>query len=94
MEASPAGGKIIIRLQYQPGHIEISVQDHGAGMSPEVIESARSPYFTTKKQGSGMGLAVVEKIVEELDGQLVLYSGPNEGTTATIILKDEHPNEG
>lgn len=94
IEASPLGNRIILRLTHRSEQIEISVQDYGSGMSMDVIKSARSPYFTTKEKGSGMGLAVVEKIVDELGGQLVIDSEPDAGTTATIILKDEHPNAG
>ena len=64
----------------------LEVRDDGPGMSPELLERARSVYFTTKASGTGLGLAIVERIAEESDGHFVLESAVDVGTTAGIWL--------
>jgi len=89
IDASRPGGKIILSLTLQTQLVNISVRDFGAGMSPETMRSARMPYFTTKDKGSGLGLAVVEKTISELGGQVLIDSKPNHGTTVSILLPVE-----
>ena len=85
IEASPTHETIVLGLDNENG-IAVYVKDNGPGMSEEILRSARIPYFTTKEKGSGIGLAVVEKIANELNGQLIIQSGQNEGTKVTILL--------
>jgi PAS domain S-box-containing protein len=67
--------------------VELSVQDSGAGIAPEVMERMFEPFFTTKEagRGSGMGLAMVHGIVHEHVGHIQVNSGPS-GTTFRIFL--------
>ncbi len=89
IDASRPGGRIVLSLTLQAQLVNISVRDFGAGMSPETMRSARMPYFTTKDKGSGLGLAVVEKTISELGGQVLIDSKPNHGTTVSILLPVE-----
>ncbi|HOP08106.1 MAG TPA: ATP-binding protein [candidate division Zixibacteria bacterium] len=66
--------------------IHLCVRDSGRGMNPETVESARLPYFSTKQQGHGLGLAIVEKIVTDAGGTLTIQSEPDLGTQITISL--------
>ena len=86
VDASNSGGKITLRLRHETNHLIVQVQDFGCGMSEETISSARIPYFTTKEKGTGLGLAVVEKIISELEGNLNIDSSEGKGTTVTITL--------
>lgn len=88
VEATDAGGIIELSLEVSDA-VHIRIKDNGAGMTPEILDQARMPYFSTKDSGSGIGLAVVEKIVGELGGQLSITSSPESGTTIEISLMRE-----
>lgn len=66
--------------------IQISVEDNGSGMSEEVKSQAFSPFYTTKAQGTGLGLAVVFAVVKAHGGRVHLESTPSVGTTVTLYL--------
>lgn len=86
VDASSPGDRIELKLTVGSDSVAISVTDTGCGMPSEVAASARMPYFTTKEKGNGLGLAIVEKIVNELGGRLLIESDEGQGTTATIEL--------
>lgn len=85
-----------------PGeYVEITVEDSGSGISPEVLPKIFDPYYTTKKTGSGLGLAVVYSIIKNHDGRIFVDSEPGKGAKFTILLpaadeellKDKHEAE-
>jgi len=67
-------------------HLEISFEDNGTGISVEDMAHITEPYFTRKKNGTGLGLFIVQRILHEHGGQLELLSEPGRGTTARILL--------
>lgn len=72
-----------------PGlYVRLRVTDTGIGMSPEVLEHAFDPFFTTRPvgEGTGLGLATIYGIVTEAGGQVEIYSEPGRGTTVTMLL--------
>jgi PAS domain S-box-containing protein len=102
-DAMPSGGELHIatvnsfltpedssqHISVQSGpHVEITVRDTGAGMSPEVMKRIFDPFFTTKKAGlgTGLGLAVVYGIVKSHGGSIHAVSAPGQGTTFRILL--------
>jgi len=85
-DACRPGDRITVSLQCGRDTAEIVVADTGPGMDSTTLASARLPYFTTKPQGNGLGLAIVEKSMAELGGQLKVESTANQGTTVTIAL--------
>jgi PAS domain S-box-containing protein len=69
------------------GEVEILVRDNGVGMSAEVRDRIFTPFFSTKDtKGTGMGLAVVSRIVSSHEGKTVVVSEPNRGTTFRVSL--------
>lgn len=67
--------------------VRLAVSDNGKGMSAEVATRACEPYFTTKGQlGTGLGLATVKAIVDDLSGFMLLQSEPRQGTTVEVFL--------
>ncbi len=66
--------------------IQISIEDNGKGMSEEVKTQAFLPFYTTKAQGTGLGLAVVFAVVKAHGGKVHLESIPNEGTQVHLYL--------
>ena len=59
-------------------------------MAPELTDRIFNPFFTTKPQGSGLGLAVVRKIVDAHEGRIDVTSAVNQGTCFTVTLPVEH----
>ena len=83
----PKGGRIAIRTRVaEPGWVEILIADTGAGISPEVLEKIFAPFFTTKARGTGLGLAVVRKVVDRHGGRIEVESKVGVGTTFKIHL--------
>jgi signal transduction histidine kinase len=68
------------------GAAVVKIADRGAGMTPDVLERIRKPYFTTKEGGSGLGIAVARGIIEQHGGALRYESTSGRGTTATVTL--------
>lgn len=66
--------------------IEIEFSDNGAGISQENLSKVFEPYFTTKVDGTGFGLALAHKIVKDHNGKINIYSKENMGTTFRILL--------
>jgi signal transduction histidine kinase len=75
------------------GHIEIQVEDNGEGMPEDVKKRVFMPFFSTKeKKGTGMGLAVVSRIVESHEGNVYVESEPGKGTTFRVLLPIQGPS--
>lgn len=62
------------------------VSDAGCGISPEVLERIFEPFYTTKPKGTGLGLAMVHRIIEAHGGQISVRSDPGIGTEVRILL--------
>ncbi len=97
-QAMPAGGKLFVNMQnvqveeqqipQLPAgrYVRIDIRDEGVGIKPEFLERIFAPYFTTKKDGQGLGLATCYSIVDKHEGHISVESTPNVGTTFTIHL--------
>ena len=70
-----------------PGHYAVmSVTDTGAGMTPDVRDRLFEPFYSTKENGSGLGLLSVRRAIESMNGWIRVYSEPNQGTCARLYL--------
>jgi PAS domain S-box-containing protein len=75
-------------------YVEFEVRDNGTGIKPEHVEKIWDPFFTTKKHGTGLGLATVLSIVRKLGGEIGLQSTLGEGTVFSVFLpKADQPVE-
>ncbi len=92
IDATPQNGKIFINTQNQEKangaieFIQIQVSDTGSGIPKEDLTRIFTPFYTTKKEGSGIGLAMTQQIVVKHGGSIVVHSKVNEGTTFTVSL--------
>lgn len=86
LQAMPSGGKLIARAHSVDSQVEVVISDTGAGISQESLGKVFEPYFSTKKDGFGLGLAVTKKIVEDHHGTIDVRSQVNRGTTFTLRL--------
>jgi signal transduction histidine kinase len=90
LEAMGPGGHLHIEVSMQRAgrnhDLQILIKNDGAPIPTEHVGKVFEPYFTTKRAGTGLGLATVKKIVEEHHGQISIASGPGQGTTVIIHL--------
>jgi signal transduction histidine kinase len=77
-----SGGELTVKSELQDGQLEFSVSDTGVGLPPEKMDQIFAAFFTTKPQGSGMGLAISRSIVESHGGRL--WASANSGGGATF----------
>src|SRR5262249_17978365 len=68
------------------GGVEVSVRDDGSGVAPENVPKLFQPYFTTKTYGTGLGLFVTRKLVQEHGGAVTFESKVGEGTVFRVYL--------
>jgi two-component system sensor histidine kinase PilS (NtrC family) len=83
-----AGEKDTIRitLHRREPYVVMEVADRGSGIDPRDLDQIFEPFFTTKDKGTGLGLATVQRVVSQHDGQITVRSHPGHGTTFTIRL--------
>ncbi len=85
-QSMPDGGILTISVEADDGLGVVSVTDTGVGIAPEQRESVFRPFFSTKEGGSGLGLSITRRIIQEHGGTLTLQSTPGEGTTFVVRL--------
>jgi len=88
--ATEQGGKLIITTKETEGEVLISIADTGTGISEEDLNKIFEPYFTTKNNGTGLGLTVVFKVIKEHLGEINVTSREGEGSVFTISLPIPH----
>ena len=86
LEAMPDGGALKIVFGVGDAFVEIAFSDTGKGISPDELGRVFEPYHTTKAKGTGLGLMIVQRIIEDHGGEIELSSKPNEGTCFKIRL--------
>jgi signal transduction histidine kinase len=86
VEAISQRGELAVTIGRHGPVAAIAVRDSGAGMSRETVERIFDLYFSTKDGGTGLGLPITKKIVEEHGGAIRIASEPGRGTTVTIEL--------
>jgi two-component system sensor histidine kinase HydH len=86
LQATSPGGHVVLRVSGDKRRLEVSVSDDGEGMSPETREKAFTPFFTTREEGTGLGLPLVRRIAEQHGGSVEVSSAPGEGTTVTMVF--------
>jgi len=86
IQAMPGGGTLSLAVRRASGGVVTEVRDTGAGIPPEIRERLFEPFFTTRRNGTGLGLPIALRIVEAHSGDLRIESHPDSGTTATIWL--------
>ena len=101
IEAMPQGGQLAIEtrklktvnrfVNQRPGSsiVEVRFTDTGVGITPEEMERIFYPFFTTKQKGSGLGLSIVHRIIEEHGGRILVESKPGQGTAMVFQLPVE-----
>lgn len=90
IEAMPFGGEIDIVVELiSENKLLIRIHDQGPGIPQEIIQRLGEPFYTTKENGTGLGLMISQRIIEAHHGTLNIRSGQDEGTTIDILLPVE-----
>jgi PAS domain S-box-containing protein len=84
--AMPDGGKLRLAIELAGDELRITVADSGIGIPEDKLGKIFEPYFTTKENGTGLGLTLTYKIIKEHGGDIAVISRPGQGTTFTITL--------
>jgi len=86
-EAMPVGGTLVVRSREgDDGQVVVEFIDNGPGIAAEDLSRVGQPFFTTKRGGTGLGVAIAQRIVERHGGTLVFESAPGRGTTVRVSL--------
>lgn len=86
LEATEENGRIEIFSNIYKKYLEIVIKDNGIGMSKETLEKIKEMFYTTKQNGTGLGVALSNEIIKSHNGELIFESEANKGTTVTIRL--------
>ncbi len=93
VQAMPEGGSLLIVGNAAGKNVIIKVSDSGEGISAENLTRIFDPFFTTKARGTGIGLALCKKIVEEHNGKMKVESAVGKGTSVSVILPKIRPKK-
>jgi len=85
-EDRAGAGRIEVVLAGDDREVALRVADSGRGMTPEEVESALLPYYSTRDEGTGLGLPIARGVVDAHGGQLTVHSRPGAGTEVEIVL--------
>lgn len=86
IQADKTGGEVLIQTKLNGNFIELVVADNGTGIPMNLLDKIFDPYFTTREDGTGLGLTIVRQIVETHNGNIQVESKQNTGTRFTIRL--------
>jgi signal transduction histidine kinase len=93
IESMPNGGGITIDVKVLKGKkMNISIQDEGCGIDEKSIPNLGEPFYTTKTEGTGLGLMVSNQIIQDHHGEIAIESILEKGTLVSITLPLSHPN--
>jgi signal transduction histidine kinase len=86
LQATPAGGTVEVSTGGDRRRLVVAVSDDGEGMSRETKAKAFTPFFTTREEGTGLGLPLVRRVVEQHRGTIEIKSREGQGTTVSMVF--------
>ena len=86
IDALPPGGTVTLAGHGTATHVQLRVHDTGRGIPDELLPQIFEPLYTTKPGGTGLGLYIVQQIVQAHDGEVIVESAAGRGTTVTLTL--------
>jgi two-component system sensor histidine kinase PilS (NtrC family) len=88
--AMPSGGELRVEAQRHAGMVEVTVSDTGDGIAPQDLPHALEPFFATRHDATGLGLALVHRIVQEHGGEITVRSDGGLGAEVTLRFPERH----
>ncbi len=86
IEATPPGGEVDVEVRTAGNEAEIVIRDNGRGMAPETLQRIGTPFFTTREDGTGLGVVLARSVIAQHGGSLRYESAPGEGTRVRVTL--------
>jgi len=86
IDSMPAGGRLKVAARVAGKRLEVRIADTGPGIPADQLKRIHEPFYTTKTEGFGLGLAICRSILWEIDGEMTIDSQPGRGTTVTVLL--------
>lgn len=97
LQSMPGGGTVTIQIRRGEWNgapcVRVELRDQGQGMEPEVLERAVDPFFTTRPSGTGLGLPIVQRIIEAHGGDIEIESEAGAGTSVILLLPMGEPQD-
>ncbi|MFZ5444589.1 MAG: sensor histidine kinase [Myxococcota bacterium] len=90
-QATGEGGVVVVRAHRKQGQVVFEVIDTGEGIAPENLDKLFDPFFTTRKEGHGIGLALVQQLVAQHGGEIKVSSALGDGTTFRLWWPADAP---
>ncbi|MEJ2728448.1 MAG: ATP-binding protein [Deltaproteobacteria bacterium] len=94
MQSMPDGGRILVEISSNDRCLTVHFDDEGPGIPAENLEKIWDPFFTTKEQGTGLGLGIVKNVIESHCGSIQIVNRPVRGTRVTIELPVKPKTDG
>ncbi|HEY3928827.1 MAG TPA: ATP-binding protein [Candidatus Koribacter sp.] len=92
IQAVGQDGNIVVTLDNHDGYAAISIADNGPGIPAETLKNIFRPFFTTKGHGTGLGLSLARRIVDDHFGRIEVASTPGRGTTFVVFVPYQRPH--
>lgn len=86
LQAMTGGGILTLGVRVSDTAVAVSFSDTGSGIQAEDLGAIFQPYHTTKEEGTGLGLMIVQRIMQDHGGQIEIETRPDQGTTVTLLL--------
>jgi signal transduction histidine kinase len=90
LESMSAGGKLKVSARAVGKNVEVKISDTGAGIPEDQLKKIHEPFYTTKAEGFGLGLAICRSILWDIGGEMSIDSRPSKGTVVRILLPIHH----
>ena len=86
--SAPPCGALAIKtlLDDADNMLHIAISDSGKGMDPLILDQIFLPFFTTKRKGSGLGLSICQRLIDQHEGSISAESAPGKGTVFTLLI--------
>jgi two-component system sensor histidine kinase AtoS len=96
VDSMPDGGSLTVETSYEPARklIQVSISDTGTGIRREYMDKIFEPFFTTKGRGTGLGLPITKRLVEQNNGAISVDNNPNGGAIFKVSLPLKRLEEG
>jgi signal transduction histidine kinase len=94
MQSMPDGGRILVEISSNDHWLTVYFDDEGQGIPAENLDKIWDPFFTTKEQGTGLGLGIVKNVIESHGGSIQIVNRPVRGTRVTIELPVKPKTDG
>ncbi len=93
LDALPSGGSLEVGLESRAGEVHLAVSDSGPGIRPDILTQLFTPFLSSKPTGTGLGLCISKRVVEDHGGRIAAANRPEGGARIDIVLPSSAPED-